>query len=48
MPRIKTERVREARVRLRGGPPSSVFIRGTTEVAPVLDKGFDDGAVHGN
>ncbi len=34
----------EARGRLRGGPPSSVLIRGTT----VLDKGFEDGAVHGN
>ncbi len=38
----------EARVWLRGGPPSSVFIRGTTEVVSVLDKGFEDGAVHDN
>jgi hypothetical protein len=28
--------------RLRGGPPSSVLIRGTT----VLNKGFEDGAAH--
>ncbi len=46
----------KARGQLRGGPPSSVFIRGTTTsprprdrgVAPVLDKGFEDGAAHGN